>query len=210
MDNTRQAKDYYDNLSPSSADSFKNRLAISATEHLFARSLGWMSLGLGAVELWQSQQLGKTLGTGGQGRIFQIYGLREIGTGIGLLAARDPTPWVWARVAGDLLDLATLAPELRARNPQRKAALAATAFVAGAALVDLYCAMNETQRGQQAKRRRLPDQYQPPYQSRPSYKPDYESDYEFDYESGYHPDDQLESRPQLQSGRRAGQPSKRR
>ena len=129
--------------------------------HAFARGLGWMSIGLGAIELWKNQQLSESLGTGGQGRVFQIYGLREIATGVGLLTAKNPTPWVWARVAGDLLDMATLAPELSPGNSQRKAAAAATAFVAGATLMDLFCAMRETQQSRRHKQALLPDEYSP-------------------------------------------------
>ena len=29
-------------------------------------------------------------------------------TGVGILASRSPAPWLWARVAGDGLDMATL------------------------------------------------------------------------------------------------------
>lgn len=140
---------------------FSTTLPANRESHAFARGLGWMSIGLGAIELWKNQQLSETLGTGGRGRVFQIYGLREIATGVGLLTAKDPTPWVWARVAGDLLDMATLAPELGSRNPQRKAAGAATAFVAGAALVDLYCALKETEQSRRKKQAILPADYHP-------------------------------------------------
>ena len=40
--------------------------------------------------------------------IARFYGLREVATGIGLLTAADPTPWVWGRVGDDALDLASL------------------------------------------------------------------------------------------------------
>ena len=35
-------------------------------------------------------------------------GLREITTGVAILASRDPAPFVWDRVAGDALDLVSL------------------------------------------------------------------------------------------------------
>lgn len=127
--------------------------------HALARALGWMSIGLGAVELLTNRQLSEKLGTGGDGRIFQVYGLREIGTGIGILASQNPMPWIWGRVAGDLLDMATLAPELGAKNPQRKLAGAATAFVAGATLIDFYCALQETRNTRAENQRQLPDYY---------------------------------------------------
>lgn len=112
--------------------------------HTLARGLGWMSIGLGLFELWQKRSLSRNLGTPGDDRLYLAYGLREIGTGIGLLCARNPTPWVWGRVAGDLLDLATLAPELRPDSPHRKTAGGAAAIVAGATLLDVYCATRGT------------------------------------------------------------------
>lgn len=128
--------------------------------HTLAKALGWMSIGLGAAELLTNRQLSEKLGTGGEGRIFQVYGLREIGTGIGILASENPMPWIWGRVAGDLLDMATLAPELTADNPQRKLAGAATAFVAGATLIDFYCALQETRQTRAENQRMLPANYQ--------------------------------------------------
>lgn len=157
MDIPRQAKDYYERPATQST----KKTLMGDDGHRFARGLGWMSIGLGIMELWKNQQLSQTLGTGGEGRVYQLYGLREIGTGIGLLASRNPMPWVWARVAGDLLDMATLAPELRPGNSQRKAAAAATAVVAGAALADLACAIQETKQSRRMEARRLPDHYHP-------------------------------------------------
>lgn len=137
------------------------RLSDGSGNHSLARGLGWMSIGLGALELWKHRELGETLGTGGEGGIYQLYGLREIGTGLGLLMAKDPTPWVWARVAGDILDMATLAPELRPENTQRKAAAVAAAVVAGAALADLACVLKETRETRWQKQMELPRGYHP-------------------------------------------------
>jgi hypothetical protein len=40
--------------------------------------------------------------------VFRLYGLREIGVGVAILAQPTSSAWLWARVAGDVLDLATL------------------------------------------------------------------------------------------------------
>lgn len=45
----------------------------------------------------------------GQERLIRAYGVREIAKGVGILTSPNPTPWLWGRVAGDALDLATLA-----------------------------------------------------------------------------------------------------
>ena len=41
--------------------------------------------------------------------LIRVYGMREIATGVGILSQDDPTPWLWGRVGGDVLDLGTLA-----------------------------------------------------------------------------------------------------
>jgi uncharacterized membrane protein len=84
---------------------------------------------------------------GGSGRsiepdpdtVLRLFGLREIGTGIGIFARPGDSRWLWGRVAGDLLDLAFLAFESSRGEPRRLAA-AATA-VAGVTAVDLYSAL---------------------------------------------------------------------
>ncbi|NLD55766.1 MAG: hypothetical protein GX652_14020, partial [Burkholderiaceae bacterium] len=72
--------------------------------------------------------------------IVRMYGLREIATGVGLLAARDPEPWLWGRVAGDALDLATLAAGRGDEGQDRHAANIAMLAVAQVAAVDVACA----------------------------------------------------------------------
>ncbi len=108
---------------------------------LIAWGLGWFSIGLGLFELAAPRQLGTSLGLERHARLLQAYGIREILAGLGILAAERPSTWLWARVAGDALDLATLAPGLRQSNRQRNFAAAAAAAVAGIALLDIYCAV---------------------------------------------------------------------
>ncbi|HEV7417379.1 MAG TPA: catalase family protein [Tianweitania sediminis] len=108
--------------------------------HRLARGLGWFSLGLGAVELLAPEKLDRILGVGHHPEITRAYGLREIGAGVGILLSDDPTPWVWARVAGDALDLASLAPALERDNPQRPIAAGAFANVALISALDIFCA----------------------------------------------------------------------
>lgn len=105
-----------------------------------ANLLGWFSLGLGAVELLAPDRLERWLGVEGRRALVQAYGLREIGTGIGILANRRPAEWVWGRVAGDALDLGTLATALSPENPRRRNVLLAMGAVAGVAALDVVCA----------------------------------------------------------------------
>lgn len=112
--------------------------------HTFARSLGWMSIGLGIAELLGPHKLSHSLGHPSQDQLVKAYGLREIATGLGILTSRNPAPWIWGRVAGDALDLATLSPALKRDNPQRAVAMSAAAFVLGATAIDLLCAIRES------------------------------------------------------------------
>jgi hypothetical protein len=68
--------------------------------------------------------------------IMRAYGLREIATGVGILTAKDPTPWVWGRVAGDALDLASLGGAL-AKSDQKACVAGAIGAVAGVTLADI-------------------------------------------------------------------------
>ncbi|WP_046861898.1 hypothetical protein [Microvirga massiliensis] len=111
-----------------------------STTDTLARGLGVFSIGLGLFELAASHSLTRALGMRGQESLVRAYGLREIATGIGILASRDPTPWIWGRVAGDALDLATLAGSLDGGNRKRDNVGIAAAAVAGVTALDLYCA----------------------------------------------------------------------
>ena len=111
----------------------------SATDTL-ARGLGVFSIALGLVEIFAARSLTRALGMEGNETLVQAYGAREIATGIGILAADDPTPWIWGRVAGDALDVATLVTGLGEDNPNRENVGLALAAVAGATALDVYCA----------------------------------------------------------------------
>lgn len=113
--------------------------ADTATDTL-ARGLGLFSIALGVAEVAASRALARALGMKGQEGLIAGYGVREIATGIGILASKDPTPWIWGRVAGDGLDLATLATALEGNNPKKGNVGIAMAAVAGVTALDLYCA----------------------------------------------------------------------
>ena len=113
--------------------------ADTATDTL-ARGLGLFSIALGIAEVAAPRALARALGMKGQEGLIAGYGVREIATGIGILASRDPTPWIWGRVAGDGLDLATLATALEGNNPKKGNVGIAMAAVAGVTALDVYCA----------------------------------------------------------------------
>ena len=100
-----------------------------------ARGLGWFSIGLGLAEILMPRALARGLNMQGRESLLLLYGVREIVTGIGLLAATRRTPWMWGRVAGDALDIATLASSMQ---PGRRLGPAiGLAAVAGVTAVDV-------------------------------------------------------------------------
>ena len=107
-----------------------------------ARGLGWFSLGLGLAEIIAPGKLGRALNLEGKETLLRAYGGREIG----VWALSDtPAPALWARFAGDIVDLGTLAAGLRgADEEQRRNAFIALAAVGGITLVDLLTAMKLT------------------------------------------------------------------
>ncbi|HET6229289.1 MAG TPA: hypothetical protein VFE05_04360 [Longimicrobiaceae bacterium] len=104
-----------------------------------ARGLGWFSIGLGLAEVLAPDQLCEALGMEGKESLIRFYGLRELAAGVGILSGRKPAGWLWARVAGDALDLATLAAALD-DNDKRGNVAGAIAAVAGVTLLDVICA----------------------------------------------------------------------
>ena len=106
-----------------------------------ARALGWFSIALGVAELVAPGSIKRNVGTPGPKGVVQGYGVREIVSGIAILASPKPVSMVWSRVAGDLLDIATLVPALGNDRRASGAAEGAMMFVAAAAAMDLYVAL---------------------------------------------------------------------
>ena len=104
-----------------------------------ARGLGLLSIGLGLIDTLGRRSVARKTGLPNE-RLIALYGIREIVSGIGLVVARDPMPWVWARVGGDALDLGTLAAGVSERNPERQGALAGLLMVVALTAVDVALA----------------------------------------------------------------------
>ncbi len=101
-----------------------------------AKGLGWFSIGLGLTELLGARPLSRMLGMEDHRTLLRIFGLRELGAGIGLLSQSRMAPWLWARVAGDALDLAVLGSALFSGPRPRNAGIA-TGAVAGVTALDI-------------------------------------------------------------------------
>src|ERR1700760_2536902 len=78
-----------------------------------ARNLGWFSIGLGATELLAPGLVAKISGSPDSNRsrtVIRTYGAREIAQGIAILSSMPrPAGWIWGRVAGDFLDIGSVA-----------------------------------------------------------------------------------------------------
>jgi hypothetical protein len=115
------------------------RYHYSAGDVRLTRYLGWISLGLGITDFFGRRRVARLTGVQNV-PLIGMTGAREILTGLGLILARDPAPWVWARVGGDVFDLGTLASGVTRQNPQRHGSLVGLIMVAGIAAVDVAIA----------------------------------------------------------------------
>jgi uncharacterized membrane protein len=106
-------------------------------EENLAKALGWFSIGLGVAEILAPDQLARFIGVEESPTLLRIMGLREIASGVGILAQERPAGWMWSRVAGDAIDLALLGVALTSERSDRSRVLGATAAVAGVTALDL-------------------------------------------------------------------------
>jgi uncharacterized membrane protein len=106
-----------------------------------ARGLAWFSLSLGVLEVLAPRLVSRVVGgRGDNSTLIRLYGIREIVSGAMIFGqGGKPAAAMWSRVAGDVLDVATLA--VAAPSSRNKGALAlATANVLGVTALDVYCA----------------------------------------------------------------------
>jgi uncharacterized membrane protein len=113
-----------------------------------ARGLGWFSIALGLAEVAAPRRMARMIGVEDDDthrNILFAYGLREIASGLAILAGERPTGAVWARVGGDLMDLAFLGRAMASERSERGKVALATAAVLGVTALDVMT-------GQQLKR----------------------------------------------------------
>lgn len=108
-------------------------------EDRMARHLGWLSIGLGVVELFGARRMARALGMRDREDLIRGFGAREIASGVMTLSSEKHVG-LWGRVVGDVLDLAVLSRGLSRRNPKRANVELAIGVVAGVALLDFVTA----------------------------------------------------------------------
>jgi len=84
--------------------------------------LAWFSVGLGLAGLLAPRQLARLIGADDESEAttwaLRAVGSRELLCGVGLLSGVQPANWAWARLAGDVIDLALIGTALQAKNPR--------------------------------------------------------------------------------------------
>jgi uncharacterized membrane protein len=107
------------------------------------RFLGWFSLGLGVPQTVAPGRVNRLIGVRDDrtSRAWQrVVGVRELAAAAGIFSRPRPAGWLWARVAGDIKDLALLASAWRNKELSAGRLAAATASVAGITAVDAFTA----------------------------------------------------------------------
>jgi hypothetical protein len=79
-----------------------------------ARLMGWASFGLAAAFIGWRKDIARAFGLEGKEGLIGTFGVQEIAAGQGALSI-DVAPAMWARAAGDVVHIGTLA---LAANPQ--------------------------------------------------------------------------------------------
>ncbi len=105
-----------------------------------SRGLGWFSVGLGIAELAAPRALACAIGVDPRGRTgaaIRVMGARELANGLGILARPRRALPLWARVAGDAIDLAFLAWAFSSKRTHTQRLVGAIASVAGVAVLDV-------------------------------------------------------------------------
>ncbi len=111
------------------------------TDKEMARGLGVASLAIGLTEIAAPKQIENLMGirNGQNTGILRVLGVREIMHGVDILSHDDPTPGLWARVAGDMLDGVLLG--FAAKSSRRKGGwLAVCAMVLPIVIADMFLA----------------------------------------------------------------------
>lgn len=110
-----------------------------------ANALGWFSIGLGLSELFAPRAIAQAAGVRDRPILIRTLGVREVASGVGILSQNKPTGWLWARVAGDAIDLALLGIAAASPQSRRNRIGIAAGAVAGVAILDLFASAQHQQ-----------------------------------------------------------------
>ena len=108
-----------------------------------ATGLGWFSIGLGVAEIATPNLVANLIGVTDDSKtrkVLRFYGARELAAGFGILSQSSPSGWLWARVAGDVVDISSLCKAMTADDNDVGKGIATAAALIGVTLADVYCA----------------------------------------------------------------------
>jgi hypothetical protein len=104
--------------------------------------LGQNAIGLGLWGLLAPNSVNRFLGLRNRPpRTRLLFGAREMATGIALFSDPTRASALWARVAGDVFDIAALRPLTRGDNPKRANARLALGVVLAVTALDVVAAV---------------------------------------------------------------------
>jgi uncharacterized membrane protein len=103
--------------------------------------LGWFSIGLGLAEIFAPGGVARAIGIDENEHrtLLRVYGLREMAAGVAIVSRPKPTYWMWNRVIGDAIDLASLAKAMKNPESDNTRLTAATVAVLGVTALDIIC-----------------------------------------------------------------------
>lgn len=120
--------------------------SLTETRDRAAAGLGLFSIGLGLAEVIAPRHVNGLVGIRDprRARITRALGARKIVTGLGVLTRRRPGPWLWARVAGDVVDLALLGAAFASTRARGGRIATAIGAVLGVGVLDVLVASRAT------------------------------------------------------------------
>lgn len=122
-------------------------------DQLVNSGIAWFSVALGVTQLVAPDALARLIGvrpTQNTRTAMRAIGVRELTTGFGLLSNTRSSPWLWSRLAGDMVDLSLIGTSVGRRADDRTRATRAALAVGGVAALDFYAAA----RSQRTQRQR--------------------------------------------------------
>lgn len=132
---------------PTPGQQAERQAPVSRAPDPLARGLGGASAALGLPQLGAPRWFNRFIGVGDAPRqqaTTAAVGVRELTAAAGLLFSESPV-WLWARVAGDAVDLTLLGLALANHDGKgRERTVAAAAAVLGITAIDVYAAVTRS------------------------------------------------------------------
>lgn len=129
--------------------------------------LGVFGIGLGLVQVLATRELLEFIGVKPKHErinLVRAVGVRELMSGAGILMNADAAgkhKWVWARVAGDAMDIAAISAVMNTRGTDAGRLMAVLAGVAGITMLDVIASRQLTVDSQQALQHGSDEEVQP-------------------------------------------------